>query len=317
MSVKLNSFFNFFQRPLPKPEPEDAELIPKNVRERINSVPVTAKTLRASYEKVSVGIEKGARLFDYELDQKMGALVQAEKTRIYFNNKNIPVAYTTQDFKGFVISSVLKQLHGNETKGLKVWSNQAETRDLRTNPEVNEYRENKPVLCASTHLFDSTHGESHIFYLKDNSYSESNCDEEAFLKDLQKLVGEEKGEEIYALYQTYKEKLTDINGAKLLYTIALTDIANHPDAFRFSERFAEPLREECQKGREDIHAAILECNKKSSIKEQNRDAPQLRLKKPSAGSDNGIRMFRCYQSAEQKRLHHEFKTAVASIIVRP
>ena len=59
----------------------------------------------------------------------------AEKARVYFNEKNIPVAFTSQDFDGFAISSILKILNEDEyedVKGIKTFSMDKGKGDIAT-----------------------------------------------------------------------------------------------------------------------------------------------------------------------------------------
>ncbi len=288
------------------------------VRENIRKVVVNQEALKLIVMKNFNNIESdyppGLEKIFPDIEKIFPAIVIAEKTRIYFNNQGIPVSYTTQNFEGFTISILLKFLKKEEfkeEKGLKFFTSDALSETML---QVEDY--GRSTLCTCSNLFDSTHGESHNFFLMAGTQSLFSKSKQYFKNTINQILDKAekntlaKRIQILNLYEKCKAELSKIEGEKLLYTVALIDRENNAKLVRLSKPFGDKHEEKS----EDINSFIINCNGKTELKSQEKDCPQLRILKPTTFRDSGIRMFRCYSSQEQEELHKKFKIDLQNIL---
>lgn len=278
--------------------------IPQNVRHEIDQIEVDEEKLKTVFLTANT-IMDGWNPLESEENAKWPAIVQAERVRLYFNQRGIPVAFTAQNFEGFAYSTLLKTLNAakfDKEKGLKFWQK----------VNADEKLEVDNSLCACTCLFDATHGESHIFYLRSGTQSyRANVMHQIFGKVIREAIefSENTKAQIIDLVERYNQELMAISGDKLLYTIAL--IAEERDKLM---RYSKGWDDHFQQQPGDLNNDLLKFNNVTKITSQSTDCPQLRIKKPEVDKDEGTRMFICYQSDEQKTICHQFKEELRSLI---
>jgi hypothetical protein len=288
-----------------------------NIKSLIENQNVDKQSIKNKLEENLSSIVTGYTPLGFQFDSLLPAFIQAEKTRMYFDSQDIPVAYTTRGFEDYVITTIIKNeassdyLSSKRVKPLVI-----ETREADLNRK--DFQGLRDAFCLCSNLYDSSHGESHIFYLGEGTQSQTRprVDQlemqiRALLKPNRVAVAE-IAKKIFSLYCSYNQRLKDIKATKLLHTAVFTNLKNNKDIIRLSKSFGYTHDTKP----ENINTYLLNCNQKTKLQSQVKDCPQLRAFKPAANKDGGIRMFRCYSSEEQKRLHQEFRTKLQVILGR-
>lgn len=282
--------------------------LPANIRYQIRAIEVDENMIRTNLKlNTSTGYPYGQ---DDRFEKKhLEALVEAEKIRIYFNNMNIPVVFTTRNYVGFFLNSLIKILSGTQEKAVKQMKIKRSTTPI--NPtNFSDHRAHEDILCANSNLYDCTLGESTNFYLLETTVSLMSK------KDLYSAIDEilknypqyyTLRTKLYDLYMKFEEQVNAHHCNRLLYTAALLD-PHLSDVLFLSESFGRKSSYHTSED-EKLKYILLEMNKQTGVIDQNK-VPQIRLIKPSLEDEHGIRMFRCYSSEKQKEIYQK---AVAEI----
>lgn len=293
----------------------NAQCLPSNIQQLIERQFVSLQSVK---NKLQANFKPKNYILPMQFDPILPAIVNAEKTRLYFNSKGIPVGFTARGFEDYVMTSLLKNLNPLESlskKRFKPFVYQAKEDMLfqKDSPESM-----KKIFCLSSNLYDTDHGESYFYFLLEGSLSFMPKSQSDYRNQIHLLCKKNKlnnkiAEKIYSLYCEYNQKLKNLQASRILYTIAFTDLNQNHEIFRFSKSYGDSLYTLTDVFL-DINKRFLKYNKKTSIQEQNQDCPQIRAIKPAINKDNGMRVFRCYKSEDQRKIHKEFKNKLQKIL---